>query len=35
MRGAIHILILALIFLAGAWVGTKYPQVNLIAKVTG
>jgi hypothetical protein len=30
-----HFILLILIFLVGAWAGTKWPQVNLIGKVTG
>lgn len=29
------IIILLLAFVVGAWAGTKYPAVNLIAKVGG
>jgi hypothetical protein len=30
-----HIIVLIVALLVGAWLGTKYPQVNLLKKVTG
>lgn len=35
MKNLGGLIFLAVIFLGGAWAGTKWPSVNLIAKVTG
>lgn len=34
-KGLGGVVVLLVIFMVGAWAGSKWPQVNLIAKVTG
>lgn len=34
-KGLGGLVVIVVIFMLGAWLGTKYPSVNLIAKVTG